>query len=113
MDRRTAKVLGRWLERPAEYGGGCGAGLRAPAFLEKSEIFRNRVVWLRALNLPASVEFGRFRVLPHRPELLMDGQPAKLGRRAFDVLVTLIETRGAVVSKDALTQGARFLTPRK
>src|SRR6516162_3514418 len=53
-------------------------------------------------KLPASVEFGRFRVLPHRRELLVDGQPAKLGGRAFDVLTTLIEARGAVVAKDAL-----------
>ena len=53
-------------------------------------------------ELPASVEFGRFRVLPHRRELLVDGQPAKLGGRAFDVLTTLIEARGAVVTKDAL-----------
>ena len=51
---------------------------------------------------PASVEFRRFRVLPHRRELLVDGQPAKLGGRAFDVLTTLIEARGAVVTKDAL-----------
>ena len=53
-------------------------------------------------ELPASVEFGRFRVLLHRRELLVDGQPAKLGGRAFDVLTTLIEARGAVVTKDAL-----------
>ena len=54
------------------------------------------------VELPASVEFGRFRVLPHRRELLVDGEPAKLGGRAFDVLTTLIEARGAVVTKDAL-----------
>ena len=50
----------------------------------------------------ASVAFGRFRVLPHRRELLADGRPIKLGGRAFDVLMALIEARGAVVSKDAL-----------
>ncbi|MGC2203052.1 MAG: winged helix-turn-helix domain-containing protein [Stellaceae bacterium] len=50
----------------------------------------------------ASVAFGRFRVLPHRRELLADGQPIKLGGRAFDVLMALIEAGGAVVSKDAL-----------
>jgi predicted ATPase/DNA-binding winged helix-turn-helix (wHTH) protein len=53
-------------------------------------------------NLPASVGFGRFRVLPHRRELLIDGQPAKLGGRAFDILIALIEARGAVASKNAL-----------
>src|SRR6202011_653640 len=55
-----------------------------------------------ASEAPASVAFGRFRVLPHRRELLADGQPINLGGRAFDVLMALIEARGAVVSKDAL-----------
>src|SRR5690349_18917866 len=50
----------------------------------------------------ASLAFGRFRVLPHRRELLADGRPIKLGGRAFDVLMALIEARGAVVGKDAL-----------
>jgi TolB-like protein/Tfp pilus assembly protein PilF len=51
---------------------------------------------------PASVEFGRFRILPHRREVLADGRPIELGGRAFDVLMTLIEANGAVVSKDDL-----------
>jgi DNA-binding winged helix-turn-helix (wHTH) protein len=50
----------------------------------------------------AGVAFGRFWMLPHRRELLADGQPVKLGGRAFDVLMALIEARGAVISKDAL-----------
>ena len=37
-----------------------------------------------------SIACGRFRVLPHRRELLADGQPVKLGGRAFDVLLALI-----------------------
>jgi non-specific serine/threonine protein kinase len=51
---------------------------------------------------PASFEFGRFRVLPQRREVLADGRPMELGGRAFDVLVVLIEANGAVVSKDEL-----------
>jgi len=51
---------------------------------------------------PVSVEFGRFRILPHRREVLADGQPIELGGRAFDILVTLIEANGAVVGKDEL-----------
>src|SRR5258705_2426085 len=51
---------------------------------------------------PASVAFGRFRVLLHRRELLAEGQPIKLGGRAFDVLMALVEARGAVVGKGAL-----------
>ncbi|HEY2538117.1 MAG TPA: winged helix-turn-helix domain-containing protein [Stellaceae bacterium] len=41
-------------------------------------------------------------MVPHRRELLVDGQPIKLRRRAFDVLMALIEARGEVVGKDAL-----------
>ena len=55
-----------------------------------------------ASETPASIAFGRFRVVPHRRELLADGRPIKLGGRAFDVLMALIEARGAVVGKDAL-----------
>jgi hypothetical protein len=35
----------------------------------------------------AVIEFGCFKVLPHRRELLADGQPVKIGGRAFDVLL--------------------------
>jgi TolB-like protein len=51
---------------------------------------------------PASVEFGRFRILPHRREVLADDRPIELGGRAFDVLMALIEANGAVVGKDEL-----------
>src|SRR6202040_4486090 len=53
-------------------------------------------------HVPAAIEFGRFSVLPHRRELLAEGQPLELGGRAFDVLMALIEASGAVVGKDAL-----------
>ena len=56
----------------------------------------------RASDALAGVSFGRFRVLPHRREVLVDGQPIKLGGRAFDVLMALIEMPGAIVGKDAL-----------
>src|SRR5437879_3872444 len=51
---------------------------------------------------PAIIEFGHFRIVPHRRELLADGRPIHLGGRTFDVLMALIEGQGAVVSKDAL-----------
>ena len=57
---------------------------------------------LHASDASAIVEFGRFRVDPRRRELLADGQPIKLGGRAFDLLIALIEASGAVVSKDVL-----------
>ncbi|TPM79151.1 hypothetical protein FKO01_62415, partial [Mesorhizobium sp. B2-3-3] len=50
----------------------------------------------------AGLAFGRFLVFPHRRELLADGDALKIGGRAFDVLLALIEARGAVVDKDAL-----------
>ena len=55
-----------------------------------------------ASERPAGIAFGRFEVLPDRREVLADGRPVKLGGRAFDVLIALIEARGAVVSKEAL-----------
>jgi TolB-like protein/DNA-binding winged helix-turn-helix (wHTH) protein len=46
--------------------------------------------------------FGRIIVEPARRRLLIDGEPAKIGARAFDLLMTLIERRHRVVSKDEL-----------
>jgi DNA-binding winged helix-turn-helix (wHTH) protein len=48
------------------------------------------------------IDFGRFRVLPRRRELLADGVPIELGARAFDILLTLIEADGLVVTKEEL-----------
>src|ERR1700745_1290944 len=53
-------------------------------------------------DTPAAIEFGRFRVLPRRREVLAEGQPLELGERAFDVLMALIEASGAVVDKNTL-----------
>jgi predicted ATPase/DNA-binding winged helix-turn-helix (wHTH) protein len=53
-------------------------------------------------KLPARITFGRFRIVPHRRELLLDDRPIMLGGRAFDVLMAFIEAHGTVVSKDAL-----------
>lgn len=50
----------------------------------------------------AGIAFGRFQVLPHRRELLADGEPISIGGRVFDVLMALIEARGAGLGKDAL-----------
>ncbi len=58
------------------------------------------MVWLS--DPPAIIEFGRFSILPHRRQLLADGQPIRLGGRAFDLLLALIEAPGAVVGKDEL-----------
>ena len=52
----------------------------------------------------ASVSFGRFQVLPHRREFLVDGRPVQIGGRAFDVLMALIDAQGSVVSKRAMME---------
>jgi predicted ATPase/DNA-binding winged helix-turn-helix (wHTH) protein len=57
-------------------------------------------------DAPAIVEFGRFRVVPRRRELLADGRSIELGGRAFDVLIALIEASGTLVSKDELMRRA-------
>jgi predicted ATPase len=49
-----------------------------------------------------ALEFGRFRIVPHRRELLVDGRAVELGGRAFDTLLILVEGRGTVLSKDEL-----------
>jgi predicted ATPase/DNA-binding winged helix-turn-helix (wHTH) protein len=50
----------------------------------------------------APVEFGRFKVVRHRRELLANGRPVELGGRAFDTLLALIDARGTVLDKDEL-----------
>src|SRR5436309_6915898 len=51
---------------------------------------------------PVTIEFGRFKVVRHRRELLADGRPVELGGRAFDTLIALIDARGTVVGQDEL-----------
>src|SRR5256885_4988386 len=48
------------------------------------------------------VRFGSLEVHPEARQLLVNGVPAKLGARAFDVLLALIERRDRVVGKDEL-----------
>jgi DNA-binding winged helix-turn-helix (wHTH) protein len=48
------------------------------------------------------LEFGRFRVLLRRRQLVSDAGPIELGTRAFDLLVALLEADGSLVTKDEL-----------
>ena len=50
----------------------------------------------------AVLEFGRFIVLLRQRQLLADSVPIKLGTRAFDILLTLLEADGGLVTKDEL-----------
>ena len=49
---------------------------------------------------PAAIEFGRFRILPHRRELLAEGRSVELGGRAFDVLMALIRRAEELMEQD-------------
>jgi DNA-binding winged helix-turn-helix (wHTH) protein len=53
-----------------------------------------------------TIEFGRFRVLPRRRELLADGLPIELSGRAFDILLALVEADGLLVTKEDLLNRA-------
>jgi predicted ATPase/DNA-binding winged helix-turn-helix (wHTH) protein len=46
--------------------------------------------------------FGCFELQPNQRRLLVDGRPAVLGERAFDVLLALVERAGELVPKDEL-----------
>jgi len=48
------------------------------------------------------LRFGRAEVRPLRRELTVEGAPVRIGDRAFDLLLALIERRGELVSKDEL-----------
>ena len=49
-----------------------------------------------------AIKFGRFSVLAEERQLLVEGQPAKLGARAFDLLLVLIDQRDRVLAKNEL-----------
>lgn len=81
--------------------------LRPIALKEQHERMRrdgSRMIRRRARPAKAdtTLEFGRFRVLPRRRQLLADGVPVELGTRAFDLLMVLIEADGALVTKNEL-----------
>ena len=49
-----------------------------------------------------TLRFGHWEVRPALRQLLVDGKPAEVGARAFDLLLTLIARRDRVVPKDEL-----------
>ena len=53
-----------------------------------------------------SFAFGAFRLIPAQRILLEDGKPVRLGSRAFDILVTLVEGAGETIRKDRLIAAA-------
>src|SRR6201988_3630415 len=74
---------------------------------EKSEPSRqDSWGWFGAGAAPSAadttLEFGRFRLLTRRRQLLADGVPVELGTRAIDLLMVLIDADGALVTRDEL-----------
>jgi DNA-binding winged helix-turn-helix (wHTH) protein len=56
----------------------------------------------RPAMVGSALEFGRFRALLRRRELVADGVPVQLGTRAFDLLLILAEADGSLVTKGEL-----------
>jgi DNA-binding winged helix-turn-helix (wHTH) protein len=74
----------------------CDIVTRPLAFLSKIEA--ESVV----VSATTMISFGPFHVLPCQRLLLEGDQPLRLGSRAFDILVVLIERAGGLVSKEEL-----------
>ena len=62
----------------------------------------NRVYSSLPAAADAMLEFGRFRVLLRRRQLVADGVPIELGTRGFDLLLALVEADGSLVTKEEL-----------
>src|ERR1700751_2982960 len=72
-----------------------------PALWRKSPL-PHHATWGSSVSAEAAIEFGRFRILLRRRQLLADGVPVELGTRAFDLLLALLEADGALVTKKEL-----------
>src|SRR5215467_13204812 len=46
--------------------------------------------------------FGSFRLVPAQRVLLDDGKPLRLGSRALEILITLVEHAGETISREQL-----------
>jgi adenylate cyclase len=58
----------------------------------------------KAPQAPGNASFGRFEILLAERRLRVDGQPAALGSRAFDLLAALVTRRDRVVPKEELIE---------
>jgi DNA-binding winged helix-turn-helix (wHTH) protein len=53
---------------------------------------------------PQSLRFGRFELQPRERRLLVDGAPAALGARAFDLLLAMAARPGQLLTKSELLE---------
>jgi DNA-binding response OmpR family regulator len=67
--------------------------------LEQGNDIENGV---RGGSAQVALRFRHYHVEPSARVLLRDGQPIELGSRAFDLLLTLLESRGVLVPKEEL-----------
>ena len=87
---------------------GCDAHLVAAFHRARSNnkpgIWRRKIEPVDGASDPAEPElsFGPFRVLPARRLLLEDDKPVQISNRALDLLITLAQRPGEVVSKSEL-----------
>ena len=87
---------------------GCDAQFAAAFHRDRSNnkpgIWRRKIEQVDGASDPAERElsFGPFRVLPARRLLLEDDKPVHIGSRALDLLITLVQRPGEVVSKSEL-----------
>jgi DNA-binding winged helix-turn-helix (wHTH) protein len=65
-------------------------------------LMSNFVVGMEAFANVREIAFGRFRVRPAERKLIVDGCAVRLGGRAFDLLLALIERRDRTASKNEL-----------
>ena len=71
-----------------------------PVLRRKSPLPDRATCW-SSERADAAIEFGRFRVLLRRRQLLAGGVPVELGARAF-ILMVLLEADGALVTREEL-----------
>ena len=62
----------------------------------------HHTTWWSSVSAEAAIEFGRFRMLLRRRQLLADSVPIEIGSRAFDLLLILLKSDGALVTKEEL-----------
>ena len=80
---------------------GLKAGLKRPEI----EIPRVKLCSASAahtVQLVTPYRFDHFEIRPTERRLLVDGHPAALGARAFDLLLALVERRDRTVTKNEL-----------
>jgi DNA-binding winged helix-turn-helix (wHTH) protein len=105
-ERLGVSIFCRWggMRQPRSWSDEIGridAGQLTPdRAVAKTAVAKTAEVEPGAADL--ALEFGRFRLLPRRRQLVADGMPIELGSRGFDLLLALLEADGSLVSKDAL-----------